>query len=1164
MKSRAGKTIGLAGWSILGFLIFLLNFYILWAVGFLDCAAGKIVSTLASSDEVEINIVNLRSDIFWATTVDSVVVITSSGVRVEVLAPVIEGSALDYLLNRHLSGLAVESVEVEIPPSSGRKEPSGLVDVLNDISSGFVTGIDHLDIANGRVMDINGSIVDSIFLRTGISLQNGIELTVDSVEAFVRNVGMLHGSGYLQLVDSTLFSSGFSGEGPYGKLDISGSLNGPSENMDISARGELELALLPFPASGYAVFSSHITGSLTEPELSGNIETVDLCLMEHMLDVVADTIVLTFSGISFNDVLFAGDGFNGRCEGRYEFSDGWTTSTSITLTDLDISSLFADLPKTDLSGSIRIDSEGDLSGPLYTAIECSLNESTVDLFSVNSADLTASFNRSSWFADINLDLADGWVACSGTGEMTSGWKPVNYRGELSADIHSCHLEDITAGFLLPEVQRLGLDLDIAGTTSAASIEGEITASSIKYEELEAHGMYWEGQLDIRNGNLEGLGIFRIDTVFTPFSDFSFNADLDYSEGILSLGEMEIETVRGIQFTAEGSIVLDKDITMQIAELNLNRTKLRLISDGFLELLLHGGGIWIDTLWMQTPHGLLSFSGQIGSGDSLLIRTHINDVDLTSLANLFGIPHGLSGIGEFNINLIRSADMVQADLSGSIRAPSLGLYYADSITIDAGLRNDIIEVSGVYSWRNGTRSGISCCLDSIWNSSGELEIDMSNLVSFELELEETVDWILSLLPAGIRTNGGEISAHADYIRLPEKKYDFTAEIIARTEELYLTSIGTMIPGVQLHFTHNDPADSIFTTIINLSAADPELGTLFIQARAEFLRYFPEPLIGKFIAVANMDSIQLYISDFANLLVDGKLRCSSTDIATKPEIDGVINILEGIVTIPPSGEGETGESGNGLPFDINVSVRGSRGTWFRSSFADIELGTDIQIVTSEEQLAILGTVEALRGKVYLLQKEFIILEGHVQFHGTVPMSAEMSVLAETRIRGAVDNETYTVQVLIEGSIESPVISLFGEGPDGLVLAHEDILTLLALGITYGQFQQLGSGALESELTTMAQGYLGQLLARSLREGIGLDELELTPELIGNENNSLNVNIGKYLLPDLFVSFEDDIFSSDPGTLRAQYYLTRDFSVIASTKSTFQGEQEPSFELHYTFRY
>jgi len=62
----------------------------------------------------------------------------------------------------------------------------------------------------------------------------------------------------------------------------------------------------------------------------------------------------------------------------------------------------------------------------------------------------------------------------------------------------------------------------------------------------------------------------------------------------------------------------------------------------------------------------------------------------------------------------------------------------------------------------------------------------------------------------------------------------------------------------------------------------------------------------------------------------------------------------------------------------------------------------------------------------------------------------------------------------------------------------------------------------------------------------------------------NVGKYVLPDLYVSYTGDVFSSQPGTISAQYYISRDFSVLGTTKSTLNGDQEPSIELHYTLRY
>jgi len=83
------------------------------------------------------------------------------------------------------------------------------------------------------------------------------------------------------------------------------------------------------------------------------------------------------------------------------------------------------------------------------------------------------------------------------------------------------------------------------------------------------------------------------------------------------------------------------------------------------------------------------------------------------------------------------------------------------------------------------------------------------------------------------------------------------------------------------------------------------------------------------------------------------------------------------------------------------------------------------------------------------------------------------------------------------------------------------------------------------------------------MGLDALSINPDLL-SDTTGLTVEVGKYVLPNLYVSYIDDVFSSKPGTISAQYFFSRDLFLEGSSKTTLTGNQEPAMELHYTIRY
>jgi autotransporter translocation and assembly factor TamB len=369
-------------------------------------------------------------------------------------------------------------------------------------------------------------------------------------------------------------------------------------------------------------------------------------------------------------------------------------------------------------------------------------------------------------------------------------------------------------------------------------------------------------------------------------------------------------------------------------------------------------------------------------------------------------------------------------------------------------------------------------------------------------------------------------------------------------------------VVLYFTHHSADTTGYNTSVSIaSVGRTAYGLLSAELLINVDSLLTAPSPGAYRFIAGFDEVRTSIGDFAAVNLTGSIFAAGIDpLLTRPEITGKIAINEALVGRPTGGS-SSGSSAS-LPFDLNIAVRSNRGVWFRSSLADIELGVDITILTVNTYPTLGGTISSLRGKVRLLDRDFDIDAGTIEFISSVPPGTRMSITAKTIVRDVIDNSDYTIWVSIQGTPTNPLITLSGEGPSG-TLAQEDILALLAVGLTYGELQQIDSANIRDQLEDAAQGYLGRLLARSLREGIGLDELQLTPELLA-DSTSLTLNVGKYVLPDLFVSYTGDVFSTEPGTISAQYYFSRDLYVTGSTKSTLHGSQEPSLELHYTFRY
>jgi len=595
-------------------------------------------------------------------------------------------------------------------------------------------------------------------------------------------------------------------------------------------------------------------------------------------------------------------------------------------------------------------------------------------------------------------------------------------------------------------------------------------------------------------------------------------------------------------------------------------KLRLISEGDFEFVSDSTGINLDTLWLDLPSGEISADGWM-RGDSINASASLSGVDIASFSSILGLESPLSGILNVDFSSQGTVSNLYTVLAADIQHPTFADWdKSDSLSIDIHMIEDSLVVDGMWTWTAGVRSGVRMAFDRIWDSNRKLDIGLPNLTWLETELTGIGDELFYLLPIPLKTNGASVSARVEYHR---DSAEFSAGIASQFERLYLTNPGIEFPGVTAYLTYPDQqAGSDYNgrfTATSTDGRDVTLNTSLLLNVEENLS-FDE---GTFPLTLNGYSLEVDFNEWETILagvgwfkLSGSVQAESDNLDEKPKLVGKLTVDQATISMGGGGaiEGSGASSSEPaeLPLDISLRISGERGIWFRNSYANVELSAAVDITTSRGQLLVGGDVKAVRGGVYLLGREFQITQGDIRILQTTPLGVELNIQADARIRSSVSGAEYTITVTVSGNPEEPDIALSGIGPNGSI-DDQDIVSLLTAGMTYGELQQFDSSALGN----VAGNVLGQWLASSIRDDMGLDALQFSPDF-SSDSTSLVVNAGKYVLPDLFLSYTSDVFSTDAGTVRAQYFFNRDFFLEGSTKSTLTGNQDPSLELHYTFRY
>jgi translocation and assembly module TamB len=251
------------------------------------------------------------------------------------------------------------------------------------------------------------------------------------------------------------------------------------------------------------------------------------------------------------------------------------------------------------------------------------------------------------------------------------------------------------------------------------------------------------------------------------------------------------------------------------------------------------------------------------------------------------------------------------------------------------------------------------------------------------------------------------------------------------------------------------------------------------------------------------------------------------------------------------------------DLDIDILAQNNVWLRNRSADIELYCDMTLRRTDGRYEITGELTSLRGFFYFLKRDFVIDKGSIVFQGTNEINPILDITGSIQIRSNQDNRLHPVYIYVTGELRKPDIRLFS--PDYPNLTQQDILTVLALNMTWDEYEQMQSSQIaKSQSAEYIMRYVEDELSRYMRSGIGLDTVRIHTNLITGEGpESLRFTVGKYVTRKLYISYTRDIYTAEGQALQAEYYMTDDLSLTGETYEE-EGKYIYSFSVNYRYRY
>ena len=270
------------------------------------------------------------------------------------------------------------------------------------------------------------------------------------------------------------------------------------------------------------------------------------------------------------------------------------------------------------------------------------------------------------------------------------------------------------------------------------------------------------------------------------------------------------------------------------------------------------------------------------------------------------------------------------------------------------------------------------------------------------------------------------------------------------------------------------------------------------------------------------------------VDGRLAITGPLTGGGGRIAGTIDLAETEVRIPSSGFGGSGaipaiEHVNAPPsvrltrqrarlaeeppvtrrgtplrnaFDLDLTINAPNRIFIRGRGLDAELGGTLRLTGTTVNVIPVGQFDLIRGRLDLLGQRFDFNEGSISLAGDFVPVVRLVAITET--------EDDQLSIILEGELTDPTLSIVS----GAGLPQDEAIARLLFGRDLTELSPLQAARLANAVAELS-GREGLDLVGNLREGVGLDDLDITSD----DDGTLAVRAGTYLTENIYTDLSID---------------------------------------------
>ncbi|WP_170111264.1 translocation/assembly module TamB domain-containing protein [Mangrovibacterium marinum] len=238
---------------------------------------------------------------------------------------------------------------------------------------------------------------------------------------------------------------------------------------------------------------------------------------------------------------------------------------------------------------------------------------------------------------------------------------------------------------------------------------------------------------------------------------------------------------------------------------------------------------------------------------------------------------------------------------------------------------------------------------------------------------------------------------------------------------------------------------------------------------------------------------------------------------------------------------------------IKLKIPKNSWIKDPNLRVELSGDLEILKNPRYVEIFGAIQLVRGQYELFGRTFVVSEGSITFEGGETINPRLNLTASYSLKHQ-DRESQTLAVTVGGTTLEPTIQFT---LDDQSITEGDALSYIVFGrglneLSSSEQDDVSGMTGESMATSAAASLLASQLTKLLGNMINVDYIQLKAR---DNNDDASLEVGKYLTPDIFVSYAQQFRNSSNETLtgyevKLEYEIFRFLFLQLNNSSTDSG--------------